>query len=467
MIIAKDFFSVVDVIAETNDVISTILDGRCKTMIECVDLVTKIGRIFTSAVSVVIDFVASINSGRDFSRILEDCAVIARRCSFVANFLQSGSRFVVQLENRTATFPTCLQLAGSGVVVFAEDIARALTNNSSSAWWISNAAELVVQTTKYFPHIVDGMRRIGRIWTPNESPTRTLSDPSSSSSDLLETNSVQAPEIGQDPLDSPWWRLQRLIERNNVRPSTIDRFIENSFIRQGLRRFICPISHSIIISPLKHVESGLLFEKTVIAPILERNLHYSFESHDITRDALLASPEDQILIAEKINMIMQMACVFYSRIQERAARQPEMENPTPHAVVSREESAAFERLDRQWRVVSFVAIKKSVWIKLKGEFDAINVMMTSHRYWDIDPRKYRVEQVKSEITDAEVQREAELMQPINPQELIEQLNRLKNDSFIPGIFGCWLWRYLFDPEISERISMIPQLIDTMTGGVDQ
>ena len=468
-------FSIADAIAEGIDVFSTITDGRNKTGLKWAEIVTKITHVFCSIVSAALNLGALGLFGRDISEITGKIASTVTRVSSVANCLQSGVSLFVQLGNGTPTAPDYLRFLGStGVASMAVapnwlyNIAMALTNNISCSWWISNTLE---GGMRLIPHLPSLSSSCNRIATSVGALMSGSSDSSSLPTSLMEAEGIQDSDMGQGASDSPWTRLQNLMERNRYLPSDIEGFIEQCFIRQKLQRFICPISRRIIVSPLKHIESDVLFEKAVVDQLVSGNSTFSFSSNEhtytMTRNSLVPSPGDQIQIARQIKKSMDSADKIFSNRQTHAERQHGTDPLTPRDVTAlpREESAAFERLNRLWGLVSFVAIKSRVWVQLKREFDDINQRIDSRCFWWIDPRLYFVAQIKREVASAEVQHEAEFKGLINPQELVEKLTRIKNDSFIPGILSCNSLCAIFDSMIYERISKIPQLIDAMTVGV--
>ena len=437
--------SVLEIWQDAEKVTRVLWDGKGRNTLEQADLVTRIVRMALSGLAVAVNIASLCLVERDISGTIDTIVTIVNKISTAARCLQGGLHFFVGLANGTEDVSGCLELIGAAGSIFVPDIAKALTRNAAAYWWASNCLEAGMQGLVHGRHVVTQCERIAAL-VQSRREGASATQPK-----------VQAEvEVTREAMNNFLWdRLQRFIASADMLPSRVEMAIEEGFINDGLQRFMCSISHKIILAPMKDTCSGLFFEKSVILSVLQRNAQFSFEGRVITREALFPSPKDQRLIARGIRTQILAVCNGMGADRQQRAS----------GALTQEEFSVCERLERMCAMVSFVAIKVGVCTKVCGEFNSISNMIQSRAPFPvIDPRRYLVCEAKMEVAEAKGRLGEELESVLDPQELKDRLMGVSRKRLIRGFLGDWLFTQLFSPQLNKRIKTSLLLINRLTVG---
>jgi hypothetical protein len=159
-------------------------------------------------------------------------------------------------------------------------------------------------------------------------------------------------------------QLMAFAEKFHMQPSVLDRLMHR---RMELRccRFLCPISRRIIMDPLKHKTSGLLFDKESVENWCTKNPLQDFRTESgvicvMTEDSFEKSPEARELIGKEI------------------------QNSINFTILS------------CWKL-----LKTDVWTAVQGVFTTGKKQLTEKSYWPIDPKQWMIEYIKGVFTQSE------------------------------------------------------------------
>jgi hypothetical protein len=227
-----------------------------------------------------------------------------------------------------------------------------------------------------------------------------------------------------------WEKMKRFWEQRRLSPSDLEQYILQECAERGGSKFFCPISGQIVRCPLKHLESGALFEKASIEQKFKEASTFSFsrsgQEFQITRETLVSSPEDQGKIAEILRKIMLDICSFG-------------EDPTLCSQMQYRErqadTTAIERLWCLWSLVFFVELKVDAWSKIKRFFDLMNTKLNPALYWQVNPKYHLIPHTKTELAVVKAEQRQLFQQPITPIELREALCEAHQSI----ISGCVNW----------------------------
>jgi hypothetical protein len=403
MTVALDTYSsLIESLAKGKEIYEIFASGRNTTVLERIDIATRLGSIFCSIGSFALNGATFFVTGTSFSEICKKWGPLLSKISRVANIIQNSTTIAVCQEQRgTTNLGEYVQLIAPGmraVLSFVpgevySSISQTLRGSEAESWWnkpstIEGFSELIQRSDI----LIDGIQRIGSIFTLN---TQSPSNPPQISlfSLLEQPNNTSTQPI---PAEAMWGMMEKLWQQKLLSPSDFESLIYAAFEKRETLRFLCTFTRNIVLCPLKHPESGALFEKAVVEQKFRENTVLSFSLDgrvfQITRNELVPSPEDQVRIYKILKARIEGIC---NVIQESTS-------PSRQIYQARQtDAAATEQLRCQWNLAVFVELKPKAWEKIKGFFDEMNETLRSRSYWWTDPRQGLITLAQSELAKAE------------------------------------------------------------------
>ena len=445
-----------------------VVSGRNTTVLERIDIATRFCSIFCSISSCALNGISLFVTGTNFSEVCEKWGPLLTKISRVANIIQNTTTIAVCQERRnTTSLGEYVQLIAPGMRAMLSfvpgevysSISQTLRGNEAESWW--NKPSTVVGFSELIQHsdiLVGLIQRIGSILTP------VTQDPSSAHQTPLQSllNRIHTPHKTLH-VEKIWGQMARLWSQKVISPSDLKDMITFSYLQEGGEEFLCTLSHNIILCPLKHTESGALFEKTVVEQKFRENTSLPFSKagrvFQITRAELVSSPEDQIRIAQTLGICMNDVCCECED-QSLFSQQTYQTRQT--------DAVAIEQLRCQWNLVVFVELKAKVLKNITGFFEKMNDALQSNSYWWTDPRRGLIALAQSELARAEEEQKKRFEQPTNPEELRKALSEAQQ-SIAPGFLSWFLFGEFnlltnFEPIISVKVKIhgeIPECIKQM------
>ena len=417
------------------------------------EITARIASIFFCTGALICNVGALAFTGTPYHEIAGKVASVAHKVSRIALAFESGARLAVHHENGTAGFNDDVRVVESVGDMFLSFIPRdfythiagAVIGDEEASLWFAAGLKFFVELV---PHVFEVIAPLQRMQTMITSQIFGSSGPSFSEGSSFVVRSTLSPDVKKKFLERLWADLQNHARIRDFASCDFECSIEKGFTREELKRFFCPLSRKIIICPLRHTESGMLFEKAIIEQKLEQAPHFVFveggNAYDITRNALVSSSEDQVQIAKRIEERVKGLRRKWSSQQSLGRERSDTLTPQPSVIrtVLKADEVAQEQLHRQRNLTFFIAFKERVWTEIKHIFDRINGNLRSKSYWPIDPRQHLIELAKPELAKAEARHKLQFAQPITLQELREKL-KIAREEIVSG-FISWI---LFDPFI--------------------
>ena len=412
------------------------------------EIISRISRSLLGVGLVALDISSIFVTKSPSAQTIRVVTEVFRRVWGVTNFLQSEIvlLFSKGLKGEWMNIWPYLEPIGSAIRPFAGDIsARVFTNPAHRAHLeevLAGAANALGVARPIWNHATGAWRGIQRALERR----RALHDPAPVQA---ERKKLYDPEMEQ---------FEDLLRRMRTRPEAAGAGICGAFEEEPeLQRYICPITHEIIMRPLKDKVTGALFEEEAILQTLRVTPSFTFMDHGVSRKDLVPSPEDQPKIASSFRGALDILSNTL-----RTGQPPTTETPPPatQGPLTFGGAQALQAIRRGVELHSFVERKKGIGEKIGSEFDAISEIIKTHVHCRIDPRLLIVWEAGRETANAKNRFQDSYNKILGFRELKDRMYSMEDDeTFIPGIvLGIPPVRRLFDSNIYDRIGKIPDLI---------